>query len=230
MTKELRSHIPEDGSTISNRVLQAKLGWDEETYTTVRDRLVKGGGIILGGGPGGTVRLAEGASKPAHQANGDDDPRPVPYSPNPTKPKVFIGSSKEGLKIAEAIQYGLHRVAECTIWHQGVFGLSWNTLDSLIRQAKSSNWAVLILTADDLVTKRAKIGKTPRDNVIFELGLFIGALGRERTFMVHNHDTPPELPSDLAGVTAATYGNRSDGNLEAELGPACVQLKKAMNI
>jgi hypothetical protein len=69
-----------------------------------------------------------------------------------------------------------------------------------------------------------------RDNVIFELGLFIGALGREHTFMVYNRETPMELPSDLAGVTPATYGSRSDDNLAAALGVVCTQLKRAIKI
>lgn len=143
-------------------------------------------------------------------------------------PKVFIGSSLEGLEVAEAIQVGLDHDAECTIWTQGVFGLGSTTLDALLKRAKHCDWAVLVLTPDDLVNKRDKNGRIPRDNVVFELGLFMGALGRERTFMVYNRDTPMELPSDLAGVTPATYKNHSDNNVTAALGAVCTKLKTAI--
>ena len=68
----------------------------------------------------------------------------------------------------------------------------------------------------------------PRDNLLFELGLFTGALGRARTFMVYCRDDKLHLPSDLAGVTAATYPAREDDNLEAALGPVCIRIKRAM--
>jgi predicted nucleotide-binding protein len=41
--------------------------------------------------------------------------------------------------------------------------------------------------------------------VIFELGLFSGGIGRERTFMAHDRTKPLDLPTDLLGVTPATY-------------------------
>ena len=78
-----------------------------------------------------------------------------------------------------------------------------------------------MLTADDLLEKRDIIGRCPRDNVLFELGLFMGALGRNRTFIVHSRTKPPLLPTDLAGITPATFEERS--NLAAALGPACTR-------
>jgi hypothetical protein len=144
------------------------------------------------------------------------------------KPRVFIGSSREGLPIAEAIQTGLDYDAEVTIWSQGVFGLSTGTLESLVRASGDYDFAVLVLTPDDLTQKRDVSGNSPRDNVIFELGLFMGARGRERTFAVYCRDKELDLPSDLAGVTLADYGNRTDGNLQAALGPACTKIKNAI--
>jgi predicted nucleotide-binding protein len=67
------------------------------------------------------------------------------------------------------------------------------------------DFATLVFTADDLVQKRDHATKAPRDNVIFELGLFMGALGRRRTFVVHSRTDSPMLPTDLAGITTATY-------------------------
>jgi hypothetical protein len=144
------------------------------------------------------------------------------------KPRVFIGSSVEGLSIAEHIQLGLDYHAECTLWSQGVFGLSGGTLESLLKAVKEFDFAVLALTPDDLVQKRSVSRNSPRDNVLFELGLFMGALGRERTYIVFCRDVLIDLPTDLAGVTAASFAKRTDGNLQAALGPVCTQLKTAM--
>jgi CAP12/Pycsar effector protein, TIR domain len=85
-----------------------------------------------------------------------------------------------------------------------------------------------VLTPDDLISRRGKTGNSPRDNVLFELGLFMGALGRVRTFMVGCRDDDLDLPSDLAGVKIASFRRHSDDNLRAALGPVCTQLKQAM--
>lgn len=139
---------------------------------------------------------------------------------------MFIGSSSEGKRIAETIQVVLDEEIHCTVWNQGVFGLSGGTLESLVAAIDEYDFATLVLTPDDLLEKRDLRGRSPRDNVLFELGLFMGALGRDRTFIVHSRTTPPMLPSDLAGITPATYEERS--NLEAALGPACTRIKRAI--
>jgi predicted nucleotide-binding protein len=136
---------------------------------------------------------------------------------------MFIGSSVEGRRIAEALQLNLDYDLDCTVWHQGVFALSRGTLDSLVEIASAFDFATLVLTPDDVVRKRGRQRRAGRDNVVFELGLFIGALGPERTFLVHCRDHPIDLPSDLAGVTAATFAERDD--LVAALGPVATQLR-----
>lgn len=146
------------------------------------------------------------------------------------KPRVFIGSSSEGLEIAHYLQLGMDRATECTIWSQGVFGLSMGNLENLVEVASQYDYAILVLTPDDLTTKRGVTENSPRDNILFELGFFMGALGRECTFMVHCRDDHLELPSDIAGVTQATFGRRVDGNLEAALGSVCTRLKQAMEV
>ncbi len=121
------------------------------------------------------------------------------------RPRIFIGSSVEGLEVAKAIQSALYYEAEPVIWSQGVFGLSGGTLESLVEECGNFDFAVFILSADDLVIKKKQKGNAPRDNVLFELGLFMGRLGRERTFFVHCKDDELLLPTDLAGVTSASY-------------------------
>lgn len=87
----------------------------------------------------------------------------------------------------------------------------------------------MVLRAEDLVESRGQTQLAPRDNVMFELGLFMGTLGRERTFFVYSRDNPPKLPSDLAGITAISYAEPNRGTLEAALGPVCLQVKNAAN-
>ena len=121
------------------------------------------------------------------------------------RPSVFVGSSSEGLRIAQAVQVLLDQVCEVEIWSQGVFGLTQGTLESLVLALERFDFAVLVLTADDLNISRGTERPVARDNVLFELGLFVGGLSRDRTFMLYDRTRSPALPSDLAGVTAATF-------------------------
>lgn len=142
------------------------------------------------------------------------------------RPAVFVGSSSEGSRIAQAVQRLLDLHAEVELWTQGVFGLSQGTLESLVLALQRFDFAVLVLTADDLYTKRGETVPAARDNVLFELGLFVGGLGRDRTFMVYNRAHKPDLPSDLAGIAAATFEPHSSGNDVAALGAACAQIQE----
>jgi len=132
------------------------------------------------------------------------------------------------LPIAEAIALDLQFVADVTIWDQGVFPLSEETLPALDAVADQSDFAVVVLTPDDVTTQRGQTHDVPRANALFELGFFMGRLGVERTYMVSRRVNIPTLPSDLAGITTATFAERTDGNLAAAVGPASTQIKLAM--
>lgn len=136
------------------------------------------------------------------------------------RPRVFVGSSAEGLKPAQAVQVLFDHNCETELWTQGVFDPGGSTLESLVEAAPTYDFAVLIVTPDDTTMMRGRERSATRDNVIFELGLFIGRLGRKRVFMVYDRDNKPDLPSDLAGVTAVTYVQNSGGNWQAALGAA----------
>jgi predicted nucleotide-binding protein len=144
------------------------------------------------------------------------------------KPRVFIGSSTEGLGVAELIQLGLEHVADCTLWTQSTFRLSRTVIESLEDAPMQYDFGVFLLTPDDHRVKRGVASDEPRDNLWIEVGLFIGKLGRDRTFIVKDRDIT--LPSDLAGFTTVSYSARMDGNLEAALGPACTRIKQAMEM
>ena len=145
------------------------------------------------------------------------------------KPFIFIGSSSEGLESAKAIQANLDKGAECQIWHQGLFGLSSGTLETLVNSLNNFDFSILVLTNDDLLTLRGQEFNSPRDNVLFELGLFIGALGRERTFIVIDRSAQLKLPSDLAGITPATFDPPQRGTMQSAVGKACYDIEQAIS-
>lgn len=143
-------------------------------------------------------------------------------------PEVFIGCSVEGLRVAKVLQVALADSARPVIWHQGVFGLSRGTLESLVVQVHRFKYAILILTPDDLLVKHGEATPVARDNVLFELGLFTGALGRERTFIVC--ESSVSLPSDLAGITPVKYELTEPTNIVADLGPVCTKMEIEMGL
>jgi hypothetical protein len=145
-----------------------------------------------------------------------------------SRPGLFVGSSTEGLRIAQAVQVVLDESCEVELWTQGVFGLGRGTLESLVLALPRFDFALLVLTADDLMISRGAEKLAARDNVLFELGLFTGSLGRDRTFMLFDRTNPPVLPTDFSGITAATFAPHSSGNLEAALGAPCAKIHAAV--
>lgn len=139
------------------------------------------------------------------------------------KPRLFIGSTKESLDLAYTAQKYFEGYAEAKVWDQGVFKLTQYALESLIDALDSFDFGLFILAADDIVRIRGVEHATVRDNIIFELGLFIGRLGKDRSFMIRpTEPSDLRLPTDLLGINFATFEpDREDGDLRAALGPAC---------
>jgi hypothetical protein len=146
-------------------------------------------------------------------------------------PAFFIGSSSEGLGIARALQAEIDLHCEPTIWSQNVFSPGETTFAGLLAASENFDFAALVMTPDDYVESRGRPGMAARDNVIFELGLFLGALGGSRVFIIHPRGGDLRLPSDLAGVTPLDYRhNRRDGNLRAAIGPAATEIQRRIAI
>jgi hypothetical protein len=146
-------------------------------------------------------------------------------------PALFIGSSSEGLAIARELQAEVDQECEPTVWSQNVFVPGGTTLGDLLVASQNFDFAALILTPDDSIVSRGEQIMAARDNVIFELGLFLGALGPQRVFIIHPRDKILRLPSDLAGVTLLDYNeNRRDGNLRAAIGPAATEIRKRISV
>lgn len=146
-----------------------------------------------------------------------------------TKPRVFIGSSTEGLHIAYAVQQNLLHDAEVTVWDQGIFELSRTTIESLTKALQESDFAVFVFSPDDLTKIRNTSTPSVRDNVLFEFGLFIGRLGRERVYFLLPTSGDLHLPTDLLGITPGHYeSTRSDGSMQAATGAVCHQIRTQM--
>lgn len=142
------------------------------------------------------------------------------------KPSVFIASSVEGLPVAEAIQANLEYSTHSTIWHSGTFKLSSVTLLDLVRRAATVDFAVFAFTPDDVAKIRKQEAHVARDNVVFELGLFIGSIGLQRCYVVRPRGVEMHLPSDLLGITPAEYDpDRPDKNIASALTYACTKIK-----
>jgi hypothetical protein len=142
------------------------------------------------------------------------------------KPRLFIASSAESLPIAEAVNVNLDHDFEVTIWKNGTFRLSSSTVEDLVEKSSAVDFALFIFAPDDITTIRNINEHVVRDNVIFEMGLFVGAIGKSRSFVLKPRDVEMHLPTDLLGVTPADFDtNRSDGDLVSATNRACSLIK-----
>jgi predicted nucleotide-binding protein len=141
--------------------------------------------------------------------------------------RVFVASSTEALPIARAIQNAFeHDPFTVAVWTDDVFGPSEYTIESLECQLDDSDFAIIVAQPDDLTQSRGRSIASPRDNVIFELGLFMARLGRRRTFLVEPVGEEIRLPSDLLGLAGLSY--RYGPDLAAAVGPACNRIRKVI--
>ena len=122
------------------------------------------------------------------------------------KPRIFLGSSGKQAKLVQALTRGLAEVAEIEPW-TAVFNPGVSTLDRLIELTREVDFAAFVFAHDDWTSSPADATAagqaSPRDNVVFEAGLFGGALGMRRTFILHAKGA--KLPTDLLGMTAVRY-------------------------
>jgi hypothetical protein len=126
------------------------------------------------------------------------------------KPRIFLGSSGEQAKLLQALERGLEDVAEVVPWTTS-FNPGMTTLERLIELTHEVHFAVFVFAQDDWTIKTPAVSDpseagqaSPRDNVVFEAGLFGGVLGMRRTFILHANGA--KLPTDLLGLTCIRYG------------------------
>lgn len=145
------------------------------------------------------------------------------------KLNLFIGSSSEQLPIVYAVQSCLQYDAFPIPWVQGVFGPSQYPLEALEDAMDRADFAILICCPEDKTSMRDTEYATVRDNVIFELGMALGKLGRKRTFLISPKNVRIHLPSDLNGISPEQFDQELfASNPEAALGAACAKIRNSM--
>ena len=145
------------------------------------------------------------------------------------KPRIFLGSSGKQEKLLQALTRGLEDVADVEPWTTS-FNPGTTTLERLLELTKEVDFAALVFARDDWTTTSPPASDptesgqaSPRDNVVFEAGLFGAALGMRRTFILHADGA--KLPSDLLGLTCVRYG---DATTAAEMRAVNQKLRKAI--
>ena len=145
------------------------------------------------------------------------------------KPRIFLGSSGKQAKLLQALTRGLEDVARVDPWTTS-FNPGTTTLDRLVELAHEVDFAAFVFARDDWTTTSPVASPSPetgqdspRDNVVFEAGLFGGVLGMRRTFILHVRGS--KLPSDLLGLTCVRYG---DATTPAEMRVVNQKLRKAI--
>lgn len=148
----------------------------------------------------------------------------------PTQPiSIFLGSSTEALPVAKALEARLALDYLVLPW-QLASRIGADFITSVTEVIDATDFAILVIHPDDVELSRGDLHFVARDNVIFELGLAYGRLGRERAFMVCPDQPQVRLPSDLNGVIYATYKQSEFAvNPKASLGHAMALIRDAID-
>ena len=145
------------------------------------------------------------------------------------RPVLFVGCSTESLSIGRAIQSAFdHDPIVVRVWTDDTFKASQFPVESLERELAKVDFAALVLSPDDTVIIRDSEVRAPRDNLVFELGLCMGALGHSRTFLLHPRGSEIKIPTDLSGFTPLTYRTGSDVPNSVAVASACEEMRSAI--
>jgi hypothetical protein len=135
-----------------------------------------------------------------------------------SKPRIFLGSSGKQEKLLQALTRGLEEIAHVEPWTT-VFNPGTSTLERLVELTREVDFAAFVFAQDDWTTVTPPASASPgpgqaspRDNVVFEAGLFGGALGMRRTFILHASGA--KLPTDLLGLTCVRYGETTPSGIK----------------
>lgn len=147
------------------------------------------------------------------------------------RPRLFIGSATESKHVAEALQAVLDAgLVEVTLWPD-IFKVGEYTYEDLEDAAKSHDFAAFVFSPDDELTSRGVARAAPRDNVVYELGLFSGVQGRRHVFVVQAHGANVKIPTDLSGITFASYqppDADENAHWDSALRPAARKISEAI--
>jgi predicted nucleotide-binding protein len=149
-----------------------------------------------------------------------------------TKTKIFIGSSTDGLKYAEAIKKVLEGQKlnyDVDIWDD-VFGKeNLTNIELLEKTVDQYKFSIFIFSPDDTIrmSNAADLKKMPRDNVIFEYGLFMGKNGRPNTFFIAPSNRKDlHILSDIDGLICMSY--EDNANKVSAVRSLCTTISEAI--
>lgn len=147
---------------------------------------------------------------------------------SPSKPRLLVGSTAEGRPIAELVRAGLREAADVTLWSRGTFDPPSHAGGGILEAAREYDFAAFVVPSDELAS-RGPSGKKPQaEGILLALGVFLGALGRTRTFIVTSTEATIDLPSELRGVTLAAYRPGPAGITPASLACACAIVREQL--
>lgn len=119
------------------------------------------------------------------------------------KPRIFIGSSTEGLNVADRVKRFFESEYDCYIWTDEIFQFNEGFLETLLKSASLFDFGFMVFSADDISRIKHKEYDTARDNVLFEYGLFLGRIGIDRAYILCEKGV--KIPTDFSGITIASY-------------------------
>ncbi len=140
------------------------------------------------------------------------------------RPSIFIGSSSEFESVAKAVKSNFDKEADVDVWNEDIFSKNKSFLSTLLNRASFYDFAIIVLTPDDVADIRDELYNIPRDNLYFELGLFMGRIGPYRTFIIA--DEQVKILTDFAGISISKF--HSAGNLDATVVKACDEIRTEM--
>lgn len=144
---------------------------------------------------------------------------------------VFVGSSSEGLRIAEEVHDGLEacrlegrRLCRVTMWDE-MFKPGDLVVDRLLNDSAMFDYAIIVVTPDDYTLSRGKRKESPRDNINLEIGIFIAVLGRKHCIVLRPSNLDIKMPSDLLGLCTVQYEFVSERPAAGDLRPAINKIR-----
>lgn len=146
------------------------------------------------------------------------------------RPKIFVASAREGRAVAALVKQGLGDWADCLVWtDEGIFQPSNLVIEGLEQALDRFSYGVFVMSPEDTVTIRAQSLLAPRDNVIFELGLFVGRHGRRSAFILIPRDSELHLPEDLKGIVPCYYEWRpGTASPQYDVTEACLRIRRSV--
>lgn len=145
------------------------------------------------------------------------------------KRKIFIGSSTEGLDVARKIKIALKYDAHVDTLADGLFDRPGQAYIEVLENILGKyEYGIFVFTPDDNIFSRGQISKIPRDNVIFEYGMFLGKHTRKKAFFIVPRGIDIKIMTDVLGITSLDY-DPTNKNVQSAVSDACDQIRTIIN-